>query len=188
MASESAHNALRALAHPLRVRLLMELRDGPATAAMLAERTAQTRGNASYHLRALARDGLIQEDPGRGTLRERWWRVIALPEIEVVSLPDAADAAAAAEAVGQERARRLSRFAQRLSTGEVSADRGAAARVSELRLGLPAARQAELVAQLDAVLARWEQLAEDPARETNVADDGEVVEVQLAVFSVPQDD
>lgn len=68
--------ALRALAHPLRVRLYERLNiDGPATASQLAERLAESSGATSYHLRQLARHGFIQELPARGTKRERWWRV-----------------------------------------------------------------------------------------------------------------
>lgn len=63
------------LAHPLRLRLLALLRhDGPATATKLAERVGESSGVTSYHLRKLAGAGFIEEDPGRGTGRDRWWR------------------------------------------------------------------------------------------------------------------
>lgn len=181
MAPETSLSVLRALAHPLRVQLLMKLREGPATSAMLARGTGQTRGNTSYHLRALAQAELIEDDLDRGTERERWWRLVMLPEVDALGLTGGAGAAAAAEAVGRERGRRLSGFAARLSAGDVSTARTTAARVSELRLSLSADRQAELVAELDAVLDRWEHTEDEPG-------DGEVVEVQLAVFSVPKDD
>jgi DNA-binding transcriptional ArsR family regulator len=67
--------ALRALAHPLRGRLLAALRlDGPATASMLARRYGESSGATSYHLRLLARYGFVEDDPGRRAGRERWWR------------------------------------------------------------------------------------------------------------------
>jgi DNA-binding transcriptional ArsR family regulator len=67
--------ALRALAHPLRGRLLASLRlDGPATASMLARRYGESSGATSYHLRMLARYGFVEDDPGHGGARERWWR------------------------------------------------------------------------------------------------------------------
>jgi DNA-binding transcriptional ArsR family regulator len=67
--------ALSALAHPLRLRLLGMLRaDGSATASGLAERVGESSGVTSYHLRKLAEVGLVEEDEGRGTRRERWWR------------------------------------------------------------------------------------------------------------------
>ncbi|ODT78503.1 MAG: hypothetical protein ABS76_23410 [Pelagibacterium sp. SCN 64-44] len=67
--------ALRALAHPQRLRMLGLLRiDGPATATQLAERMGLNSGATSYHLRQLSRHGFIEEDAARGNARERWWR------------------------------------------------------------------------------------------------------------------
>lgn len=66
--------AIRALSHPLRVRLLDLLRfDGPSTATLLARRVGESSGATSYHLRQLARHGFIEEDERDGR-RERWWR------------------------------------------------------------------------------------------------------------------
>lgn len=67
--------ALKAFAHPLRIRLY-ELLDehGPATSAQLSARVGESRGSTSYHLRQLARHGLLEELPDRGTAKERWWR------------------------------------------------------------------------------------------------------------------
>jgi DNA-binding transcriptional ArsR family regulator len=66
--------AITVLAHPLRSRLLTELRThGPATATELARRLDTNTGATSYHLRKLASVGLVEEtDEGRG--RERPWR------------------------------------------------------------------------------------------------------------------
>lgn len=66
---------LRALAHPLRVRLLGRLRlHGPATASQLAAALNENSGATSYHLRELAKFGLVVEDTERNRGRERWWR------------------------------------------------------------------------------------------------------------------
>jgi DNA-binding transcriptional ArsR family regulator len=67
---------LKALAHPLRVRLLGLLREGgPSTATKLAERLGQSSGATSYHLRQLAAYGFVVEDEDAGAAgRERWWR------------------------------------------------------------------------------------------------------------------
>lgn len=66
--------ALRALAHPLRVRIYDILSQyGAQTASTLAERLGESSGATSYHLRALAKHDLIREVEGRGTGRERWW-------------------------------------------------------------------------------------------------------------------
>jgi DNA-binding transcriptional ArsR family regulator len=67
--------SVRVLAHPLRVRIVGELRiHGPATATILAGRLGESSGATSYHLRVLAEHGFVEEDSGRGTGRERWWR------------------------------------------------------------------------------------------------------------------
>ena len=66
---------LRAMAHPLRIRLLGLLRsDGPATATGLAARVGESSGTTSYHLRQLAGAGFVTEDADRGNARERWWK------------------------------------------------------------------------------------------------------------------
>lgn len=66
--------ALRVLAHPLRSRLLAELRvHGEATATALARALETNSGATSYHLRRLAEVGLVV-DTGGGLGRERIWR------------------------------------------------------------------------------------------------------------------
>ena len=77
--------ALRALAHPLRVRILDELSAyGPLTSSGLATRIGESSGVMSYHLRQLEKAGLVREDESLGTARERWWErrpgSIAMPE------------------------------------------------------------------------------------------------------------
>ncbi len=67
--------ALKALAHPTRLRMLGLLRiDGPATATSLATRLGVNTGQTSYHLRQLAQHGFIVEDADRGDGRDRWWK------------------------------------------------------------------------------------------------------------------
>lgn len=69
--------SLRGLAHPLRIRMLATLRhDGPATASQLAERLGESSGSTSYHLRQLAAHGFVEDAPGHGKGRERWWRAV----------------------------------------------------------------------------------------------------------------
>jgi DNA-binding transcriptional ArsR family regulator len=66
---------LRALSHPLRLRMLGILRaEGPATATALAQRLGLNSGATSYHLRQLATHGFVEDDAERGNGRERWWR------------------------------------------------------------------------------------------------------------------
>ncbi|MGW8483494.1 winged helix-turn-helix domain-containing protein [Microbacterium sp. NPDC055903] len=86
--------ALKALAHPLRVRIYDLLSErGAQTASTLAKLIGETSGATSYHLRALAAHDLIREVPDRGTARERWWELpkgaINLPGPGEMSSPSA---------------------------------------------------------------------------------------------------
>lgn len=66
---------LRALAHPLRSRLLGALRlHGPATSTALAALLGTNSGATSYHLRQLAKVGLVEDDVEHSNGRDRSWR------------------------------------------------------------------------------------------------------------------
>jgi DNA-binding transcriptional ArsR family regulator len=69
--------ALRALAHPTRLRLVGLLRrEGPLTATQAGERIGESPSSCSFHLRQLAKWGLVEE-AGGGRGRERPWRATA---------------------------------------------------------------------------------------------------------------
>jgi DNA-binding transcriptional ArsR family regulator len=69
--------SIRALAHPLRNRIVGKLRsDGPATATQLAARLGTNSGTTSYHLRKLAEIGMVTEADDVGDGRDRWWRAV----------------------------------------------------------------------------------------------------------------
>jgi len=89
-------NSVKVLAHPLRTRLLSELRrSGPATATMLAAELGTHTGATSYHLRRLAEVGLVA-DTGEGTGRRRLWRAASNSHAWAPSdFDDDADAGAA---------------------------------------------------------------------------------------------
>lgn len=66
--------ALEALAHPVRLNLLGYLMsEGPATASACARAVGDSPSNSSYHLRVLAKHGLV-EPVESGDGRERPWR------------------------------------------------------------------------------------------------------------------
>jgi DNA-binding transcriptional ArsR family regulator len=71
--------AMRALAHPVRLAILSYLqREGPATATMLAPHVNATPSVVSWHLRHLAGFGLVEDaDPPSGDRRQRWWKSLA---------------------------------------------------------------------------------------------------------------
>ncbi|MEN3278962.1 MAG: hypothetical protein V7607_102 [Solirubrobacteraceae bacterium] len=68
--------ALEALAHPVRLELVNHLMaDGPATASACARAVGDTPSNCSYHLRVLAKAGLVGEVASEDG-RERPWRAL----------------------------------------------------------------------------------------------------------------
>ncbi|MFJ8884736.1 helix-turn-helix domain-containing protein [Streptomyces sp. NPDC102402] len=68
--------ALKALTHPLRLRLLGLLRQhGAATASELAARTGESSASTSYHLRVLAKYAFVAEAEHRDG-RERRWKAV----------------------------------------------------------------------------------------------------------------
>lgn len=70
--------ALRAVAHSTRLKLLGELRRiGPLTATQAGERIGESPAGCSYHLRQLAKYGLVEE-AGGGRGRARPWQATAM--------------------------------------------------------------------------------------------------------------
>jgi predicted ArsR family transcriptional regulator len=70
--------ALRAVAHPIRLELIGLLRrSGPLTATQAAARIGESPASCSFHLRQLAKYGLVEE-AGGGRGRERPWRATAI--------------------------------------------------------------------------------------------------------------
>ena len=66
--------ALRAYAHPVRMKLIGLLRaHGPLTATQAGKLLGESSGTCSFHLRQLAKYGLVEETGG-GTGREKPWR------------------------------------------------------------------------------------------------------------------
>jgi predicted ArsR family transcriptional regulator len=79
--------ALRALAHPIRLRLVGLLRiQGQLTATQASEFLGESSASCSFHLRQLAKYGLVEE-AGGGQRRERPWRATTM----FTGWPDAAE-------------------------------------------------------------------------------------------------
>ncbi|MCX2179799.1 helix-turn-helix domain-containing protein [Streptomyces sp. SKN60] len=86
--------ALRAYAHPTRMTLVgMLRREGPFTATRAAELTGESVASCSYHLRMLAKYGLVEQAPG-GKGREKPWQATA----RFTEWPDHSDDVAVAQA------------------------------------------------------------------------------------------
>jgi len=88
--------ALRALAHPVRLELIGLLRHGgPLTATQAGNRIGESPASCSFHLRQLAKYGLVEE-AGGGHGRERPWQATAIStEWASRGSDDEADAAGA---------------------------------------------------------------------------------------------
>jgi DNA-binding transcriptional ArsR family regulator len=87
---------LETLAHPVRLDLLTYLMsEGPATASACARAVGDNPSNSSYHLRALARHGLVESVSSRDG-RERPWRATITGFQTARSEPGTAEAQGAA--------------------------------------------------------------------------------------------
>jgi predicted ArsR family transcriptional regulator len=87
---------LRAVAHPLRMRLIGLLRqEGPLTATRAGQLLGESSGSCSFHLRQLAKYGMVEE-AGGGHGREKPWRATAM-STSWPSIPDTPEATAAAQ-------------------------------------------------------------------------------------------
>lgn len=84
---------IRALTHPIRLRLLSHLDEVPnATATECADAIGESVASCSFHLRTLAKHGYIEPDERRG--REKPWKVISRRRSQVIdrNAPGAAHA------------------------------------------------------------------------------------------------
>ncbi len=152
--------ALRALSHPVRLRLLGLLRmDGPSTASALAERLGLNSGATSYHLRQLAQHGFVVDDPERGNGRERWWKA-AHQATRTRTVPDtppeqveAVDAFAQAVAIVQ--TQELQQALEERTRLPVAWR--AAASLSDWRLVVTPERAEQLVRTLNRTIEGWEE-------------------------------
>lgn len=155
--------ALRALAHPLRLRLLDLVREHrPVTGAELAELTGESTASVSYHLSVLARHGFIEPDPLPGaTRRHKPWRTTydsmrivggtGRPPVETTEGVVLSHLLAGA---------RLDQDGYLTSSGlsDVWRDIGT---FTLSRLMLSAEQHDRLAAEVEAVLARYRDLADD---------------------------
>jgi DNA-binding transcriptional ArsR family regulator len=143
-----------ALAHPLRLDLLNHLMSkGPATASQCARAVGDTASNCSYHLRYLAKHGLV-EPVGAGQdpkdQRERPWRAtITGFGVDPTQL-DPREQTALATIALQRTQRLASDYLARRDT--VSAEWQAAAEMATYTLRMSPAELTDLIVRLDALI------------------------------------
>lgn len=138
---------------------------GPATATALAEMLGTNTGATSYHLRQLAEVGLVVEDPGLGTGRQRYWRAAHdVTDWESTDFDDDPDARAAIEWIEGDQVRHLLQhaeqwFAQRHEWSPAWRD---AFGISDFFMTIPSDRLEALKAEVWALFERYRDEA-DPA-------------------------
>jgi hypothetical protein len=109
--------AMRALAHPLRLKLLeLVTREGTLTSTQASRLTGENTGSCSFHLRQLAKYGFVEDVPGQG--RERPWRAARLDTRWTFAGPEGDSTAAAEELNAQLLARDLTALDAYLRTRE----------------------------------------------------------------------
>jgi len=175
---------MRALAHPLRLRLLGHLRrEGRLTATGAARLVGESSGSCSFHLRQLAKYGFV-EDAGGGSARERPWRATG----DVTSWSDATDdestalaAQALSEAVAATYGERITRLVAQRPALPRSWRETSSFGDNELFLTLSELR--ELDGELRALLDRHADRATDPSLRPPGSR-----RVSLLVFALPHVD
>lgn len=161
--------ALRALAHPLRLALLDRLMSfGGQTAAQCAQAVGSTASNCSYHLRILARVGLVE--PGESADgRERPWRATATG---LEFAPEDTKTTAAARAVDELSLAREEELTRRAvaQQDELPPEWRDAGTRHSYGLRLTAAELHELVSRIDALVRPYIALTrEDTPGEAEIA-------------------
>jgi Helix-turn-helix domain len=156
--------ALRALAHPIRMSLVGLLRvHGPLTATRAGELLGESSASCSFHLRQLAKYGLVEE-AGGGHGRERPWQATAMfthwPEVA-----DDPEVAAAAGLLGSLAAERY--FDDTMRWLDARADEPQewqqAAHFGDTYLYLTATELADLDDQVRALIDRYLDRQGNPA-------------------------
>lgn len=156
--------SLRGLAHPIRMRLLSALRHhGPATASQLGQRLGESSGATSYHLRQLAAHGFVEDAPGLGKGRERWWKAAQRGTVVSDSLyldPDPETRTALEtflEEVARLHSREVSTWVTSLEEWPVEWHRGAD--LSDFTLHLTPELAGEMVAQVHELIETYRHRA-----------------------------
>ena len=164
---------LRALAHPLRLRLLGALRtDGPATVTSLASTVGEAIPLVSYHLRQLAEHGFIEQAPDLAKdRRETWWKsshdFTSWSMTDFLDSPERLDAVAVLQReIFRRHVARIEQFLEHAQDWDE--EWLAASEMSDVRLRLTPAELTVMKAELWEVIERWRQ--RDPSPGAGPAD------------------
>lgn len=163
-------SVLRAIAHPVRNRILSELAaQGPLRAADVAADLDIPANQASFHLRQLAKYGLVEEDPGAARdRRDRVWKLTSPGglQIDLADLEQSPEGRAAATVFRRNAAQWGHVVVEQAYATHQNADTHRSLTEAALRLTEDEARQ--LTRDLSDIVDSWRQrtLGRDPARRT----------------------
>jgi DNA-binding transcriptional ArsR family regulator len=174
---------MRALAHPARLAILehLSLNEAGATATECAEVVGLSPSATSYHLRALARAGMIVEGPSRGDGRERVWQrkyanYSISGELDANAEDFAAETAMAESVLAYQNDKIRRYFAAAREEGDN--DWYQASTITDQTLVLTAAELTELITKIDELARPFQRrLRKDPPEGSRI--------VTLQVRAVP---
>lgn len=181
--------SLRGYAHPLRMSLLGLLRShGPMTATRAAAALGENVPNCSFHLRQMAKYGMVERAPGADA-RERPWRATAHVTSWDDSSPDPATRAAAAELTAVMLAQYASRAEAFLaSRADEPAEWRDVTGFGDAILHVTAEELGDLATEMRGLLARFDSRRDDPAARPTGARAIQVIQMLLPIGDRPARD
>ncbi|WP_418957001.1 winged helix-turn-helix domain-containing protein [Streptomyces tritici] len=180
--------ALRAYAHPTRMTLVGLLRrSGPFTATRAAELTGESVASCSYHLRILAKYGLVEVAPG-GRGREKPWRATA----QFTDWPEYSEDPAVAEAADALNVAVAERYFDRVVRAMESRHRlprvwQEAEQFGDSLVYLTPEELAGLGERMDALLRPYEDRETDPALRPEGARPVSVLRIAFLDREIPEE-
>ena len=170
---------LEALAHPVRLDLLTYLiATGPSTASVCARAVGDTPSNCSYHLRTLARHGLV-EAAESSDRRQRPWRATISgfeidPNVDPATAQGRSHEAILSASLALEQRLLRDYLANRDQVSDAWREADA---TSSYTLRLSPEELSHMTAAIDALLRPW-----IAARRTDAPPDAEPVQVTVVAF------
>jgi DNA-binding transcriptional ArsR family regulator len=158
--------AWRALAHPLRLRIIEQLWMRRSVRAKdLAESLGEPANSVSFHLRQLARFGYVEPDEDREPTdaRERWWRPTSPTGFAIDDAGDHPDAEALVSLLRQQARDRLEDWYTASLLPESAWERVPRTASFGLHLLLTGEERDRFLDELAGLLTGWMQVSQDSA-------------------------